>query len=284
MNNLLIRCLSGTVYVALIVCAILFFGDWGFTSLCSILGILAIIEYHSLCDSGRNTPWGVVVMDIIGILIITGAPGTFLAINHSVGPLFAASIPAVAFIVYLLGRLTYQLYITSDSHPLQCMNISLSGQLYIGIPLGCASLLYLVGGAPVALTMFLMIWLNDSGAYLTGCLLGKHKLFPRISPKKSWEGFFGGILFCVICAVVLRYGFHSWSPNIPIGAFCGYSVAVCVFATWGDLVESLIKRTLGVKDSGNIMPGHGGILDRIDSLLFVAPMTLLYLLLILMLR
>lgn len=284
MGNLLTRSLSGIVYVALIVCAILFGGNWGFPSLICLFSILATMEFHSLCDSGKNTPVGVSILDSLGALVITLSPITFISLTNKVGPLFASSIPLSAFIIYLLARLIYQLYITSDKNPLRCMNVSLAGQLYIGLPLGCASLLYLTGGEALTLTMFLMIWLNDTGAYLTGTMLGKHRLFPRVSPKKSWEGFFGGLVFCVLCAVVLRLGFKTWSPYISLAAFCGYGVVAGIFATWGDLVESLIKRTLGVKDSGFLIPGHGGILDRIDSLLFVAPVTFLYMLVVLILN
>ena len=130
-------------------------------------------------------------------------------------------------------------------------------------------------GMLIALFMFVCIWLNDTGAYLVGCTIGKHRLFERISPKKSWEGFFGGMVFCIAAgafAHLLIGGSQAiWIP---------FAIIVSVFATWGDLVESLIKRTAGVKDSGNIMPGHGGVLDRIDSLLFVAPAILAYLFLV----
>ena len=125
--------------------------------------------------------------------------------------------------------------------------------------------------------MFIMIWLNDTGAFCVGSMIGKHKLFPRISPNKSWEGFFGGVVFAIASAFVFKYGFPQYFDNISIGGLCGLGVVVSAFATWGDLVESLIKRTLGVKDSGTLLPGHGGILDRIDSLLLVVPASLLYL-------
>ena len=124
--------------------------------------------------------------------------------------------------------------------------------------------------------MFVMIWLNDTGAFLVGSAIGSHRLFARLSPKKSWEGFFGGFAFSIIAG----YLAHSLLPEY----FAGYSAnalgllgaIVSVISTWGDLFESMIKRQMGVKDSGNLIPGHGGILDRIDSLLFVAPATFIF--------
>ena len=132
-------------------------------------------------------------------------------------------------------------------------------------------------GQALLLAMFIRIWLSDTGAFVTGSLIGRHKLFPRISPGKTWEGFFGGIFFVVVSAVVMKLSFASTFGSESIGVLCGMGVIVAVFATWGDLVESLIKRTLGVKDSGKLLPGHGGILDRIDSLLLVVPASLVYL-------
>ncbi len=126
------------------------------------------------------------------------------------------------------------------------------------------------------LLIFIMIWLNDTGAFLVGSAIGRHRLFERLSPKKSWEGFFGGLLFCLIAGYL--------APILSADDFAGYpmryvglGVLVCVFSTWGDLFESMIKRAAGVKDSGNILPGHGGMLDRIDSILFVVPASLVYL-------
>ena len=128
--------------------------------------------------------------------------------------------------------------------------------------------------------MFMFIWLYDTGAYCVGMLLGRHRLFERISPKKSWEGVIGGVLACIAGAYITHVWFDEFFQSPGLSVWLGMSVVVAVFATMGDLVESLIKRTVGVKDSGNILPGHGGILDRIDSLLLVAPAVLIYLLLV----
>lgn len=151
-------------------------------------------------------------------------------------------------------------------------------QIYIGIPLGAMTLIGEWWNLHIVLALCLMIWINDTGAFLVGSTLGKHRLFERISPKKSWEGFFGGLVFNI--AASYFFSLHSisfFSIDWNYGQWIGLGIATTLFATWGDLVESMIKRDLRIKDSGNIIPGHGGILDRIDSLLMVMPASLLYL-------
>jgi phosphatidate cytidylyltransferase len=120
--------------------------------------------------------------------------------------------------------------------------------------------------AAAILWMFALIWINDTGAYCVGSTMGKHRLCERLSPKKSWEGFFGGMAFCIIAS-----GIYALIAHGDMLTSIAFGLLVCVFATWGDLFESMLKRSAGVKDAGNIIPGHGGVLDRIDSLLFVAP-------------
>ena len=181
------------------------------------------------------------------------------------------------YLLYLTFRLVMQLY-SQESSPLTNIAYSYMGQMYIALPLGLMSMYYtLPDGKFLLLAMFIMIWLNDTGAFLVGSMIGKHKLFPRISPNKSWEGFIGGVVFAIASSFVFKYCFPSYFENISIFGLAGMGAVVGAFATWGDLVESLIKRTLGVKDSGKLLPGHGGILDRIDSLLLVIPASLLYL-------
>jgi phosphatidate cytidylyltransferase len=119
--------------------------------------------------------------------------------------------------------------------------------------------------------MFALIWVNDTGAYCVGSTMGKHRLCERLSPKKSWEGFWGGMAFCVIASVI-----YALIMNYNVLASVAFGIIVSLFATFGDLFESLLKRSAGVKDSGKLIPGHGGVLDRIDSLLFVAPAAAIY--------
>jgi phosphatidate cytidylyltransferase len=124
----------------------------------------------------------------------------------------------------------------------------------------------------IPLLFFCMIWMNDTGAYLVGVTFGKRKLFPRISPKKSWEGFYGGIFFSVLFAIIVSLNIDMLTTvDLLIMA-----IIVSVFGTLGDLTESMLKRSMNIKDSGTIMPGHGGILDRFDALTFAAPLVYLY--------
>jgi phosphatidate cytidylyltransferase len=124
---------------------------------------------------------------------------------------------------------------------------------------------------PITLiAIYILIWVNDTFAYLTGRLFGKHKLMESISPKKTWEGFIGGALFAAIAAFSLSY---YKTHNIEYSLYYGLiAIVISIGATYGDLVESMAKRSVGIKDSGNVIPGHGGILDRLDSLLFVGPL------------
>ena len=133
-----------------------------------------------------------------------------------------------------------------------------------------------IAGIPLLLLVFGLIWSNDVFAYLTGRLFGKHKLFPRISPGKTIEGSLGGLVFTILAICILSH-FFSWL-TIPVAI--GMAIISVVFGTFGDLCESMLKRQAGVKDSGNLIPGHGGILDRFDSILFSVPFIFVYLLLI----
>lgn len=208
------------------------------------------------------------VLDIAtGMALFLGA---FAAVAFGTDPRLAAPLP----ILLVLARFIAGLYLKEQS-PIASWANSCFTICYVAVPLTMLALILHTYGMLIALFMFVCIWLNDTGAYLVGCTIGKHRLFERISPKKSWEGFFGGMAFCIAAGTFAHHligGCQAiWIP---------FAIIVSAFSTWGDLVESLIKRTAGVKDSGNIMPGHGGVLDRIDSLLFVAPAILAYLFLV----
>ncbi|MES2829108.1 MAG: phosphatidate cytidylyltransferase [Bacteroidota bacterium] len=129
----------------------------------------------------------------------------------------------------------------------------------------------------IPLSFLLMLWANDTGAYLFGSKWGKTRLFERHSPKKSWEGFFGGMFTSALVSYILSYFFQDMSPLL----WAGMAVLIATFGTLGDLVESMLKRSLNAKDSGNILPGHGGLLDRFDGLLLGAPVVYTYVYLIL---
>ena len=190
-------------------------------------------------------------------------------------------IPATSyFIVILLILLLFifELYYSRENHFIS-IAITLFGIVYVVIPMSTLNFIAFAGidhseyTYEYLLAMFIMIWLNDSGAYLIGSMIGKHKLFESVSPKKSWEGTIGGLIVTLASACVVSLYFDG----INLYQWLIFALIVVVFGTYGDLVESQLKRMAGVKDSGNIMPGHGGLLDRFDSTLFVAPMIFLYL-------
>lgn len=193
-------------------------------------------------------------------------------------------VPYLALLLYLYIKELY----SAHENPIANLGIIMLSQFYVVLPLSLINVLAFVpfdcfnGKATdtfyaIPLCIYIFIWVNDTAAYLSGVTLGrngKHKLFPRISPKKSWEGAIGGALATIASAFVVEHFFsfmNAWQ-------WMGMALVVVVFGTFGDLTESMIKRHLDIKDSGHILPGHGGILDRLDSMLFAIPAALIYLL------
>jgi len=267
LKNLVKRSLSGIIYVALIVACVIL-GGWWFNALLLLFTILGVVEFHRLVDKPVSEKTSVVplVIDLlasVSLILGMGYSLAFLAI----------------FIVCLIVRMIAQLYIHDDA-PLVRLAYSYMGVFYIALPLGLLGFIMEMFGEDIGkgllLTMFVMIWLNDTGAFLVGSSIGRHRLFPSISPKKSWEGAVGGVVFSIGAAFVAKYCFPLYFEQVEIVPLCVMGLIVGVLSIWGDLVESMIKRTLHVKDSGSLIPGHGGILDRIDSLLLVAPAVAVY--------
>lgn len=287
MKNLITRTLAGTVYVAVILAAILIDSN-GIYMLGLLFAVLAGIELQNLCcGKAQNVTEFLnkcmTVLGTAGCFAITVSPFILLngwGVSKSSYTIIITSALAAISIIGILAIAMRFLLTLYDKRPgaLQRFAYSAMGWIYIAVPLGCMAVL---GDTPglgrqVPLMLFVMIWLNDTGAYCTGSLLGRHKMFPRVSPKKSWEGFAGGLLFCVAAAVgAWCFGIQGWN----LWQWLVAGVVACAASTYGDLFESLLKRNAGIKDSGNLIPGHGGILDRIDSLLMVAPAFMLLVLL-----
>jgi phosphatidate cytidylyltransferase len=197
----------------------------------------------------------------------------------------AVFIPYLVTLIYLLIA---ELYLKQED-PIHDWAYTMMSQLYIALPFSLLNALafhqaadapYVVYDPVLPLSVFVFLWLNDTGAYLCGSLLGKHKLFPRISPGKSWEGSIGGgILVMVVAALIPMCLAQLLSINYHLSTiqWVGLGLTIVIFGTWGDLIESLFKRTIGIKDSGNILPGHGGMLDRFDSSLLAIPAAVVYL-------
>lgn len=268
LKKLLVRSVSGLVYCLLIVGGVLL-GNYGIAILGIILSTFAGIELANICHELQPRNRGLLVIDIAAYwcLALTAINPAFLLL----------------WISLIICRMIAQLYVKTDT-PLRDLSHSLMSQIYIGLAIFSMSIMAFMGCDRLILLLFILIWANDTGAYLIGSLLGRHRLFERISPKKSWEGFFGGMIVSlgVVAALFFvcpgTFGMSQFLHNIWYSL--GFSIVAVLFGTWGDLVESLIKRTLHIKDSGKIIPGHGGILDRIDSILLALPAILIYIILI----
>ena len=227
----------------------------------SFIAFAAHWEYAELNRLHRTRPLRVILDALASIFMINSAGLTSLLLKPSLG----------IFIFYLLFILIRSLYSNRSEQPAEISKI-IFGHIYITLPITFAALLK--DNFPnILLTAIVAIWANDTGAYIIGSKIGKNRLFPSLSPKKSWEGFFGGMLFSVISTTLLADLLDVTMFDITKSIILG--IVISVFATWGDLFESMLKRNAGVKDSGSLIPGHGGILDRIDSMLFVIPITTL---------
>lgn len=264
-QNLVTRSLSGLVYIAIIIGAILCGLDTVII-LGALFSTLACIEFAKMTNRLNVANLPAVLLDIAGCISLCCIP-----VNSSF---------IFIWIFIMILRMVAELYLKAPN-PLKNLALSLMSQAYFGIAMammtGIASL-----STKMLLVVFIFIWLNDTGAFIVGSAIGRHRLFERISPKKSWEGFFGGLIFNLAASAGIYYGFnHSFMMDLTLPSWLGLGTIVTIFATWGDLIESLIKRHLNLKDSGNLIPGHGGILDRIDSLLLVAPTVMCYLFILL---
>lgn len=261
LKSLLLRSCSGLIYCGIII-ATLFWGIYPFSFMMMCFGILASIELSKICkDITQNSLPGL-ILDCTAI--------SFLCFSW-------LNFPLLGWIFVYICRIILELYLKSEK-PIRCLAISLMTQIYIGLPLGLITFIADYIGLHFALVIFLMIWINDTGAYLIGSLFGKHRLFERISPKKSWEGFFGGLVFNLLAGWLFAIGGGEfWDVKWNVLTWLIFGALVTIFGTWGDLIESMIKRSLNLKDSGHIIPGHGGIMDRIDSLLLVSPIAFLFL-------
>ncbi|GHT08571.1 phosphatidate cytidylyltransferase [Bacteroidia bacterium] len=274
MKNLITRLITGIVYVAL-VCLGIITNSYTFLALFSLVIILCLKEFYSLINTQKKTKINLYYNCFGGLLLFVCA---FLQVSEtSVFPGYSIFSFYLLYIVILLIAELYE----KQPDPVSHVAYILLGQLYIALPISILNLIVFRGmttdGSPMynsllVLSLLVFIWVNDSGAYAIGVLFGKHRLFERISPKKSWEGFFGGLIFTLASSFI----FAHFEPKIPYYHWLGLSLAIVVFGTWGDLIESLIKRTLNVKDSGQSLPGHGGYLDRFDSFLLAIYALLFY--------
>lgn len=271
-SNFLKRAITGIIFVAILIGSILY-SPLSFAILFACISALTIREFGHLVNQTGN-------VNINKTITTLGGAYLFFAFTHfCLNGMSQVFIPYLLLLIYLMIS---ELYLKKE-YPINNWAYSMLSQCYIGLPFAMLNVLAFhtdpaatesISYNPILpLSIFVFIWINDTGAYCIGSLLGKHRLFERISPKKSWEGSIGGAVFVIVSAFVFAHFF----PFMPLLKWIGLALVVVVFGTWGDLTESLLKRQLKIKDSGTILPGHGGMLDRFDSALMAIPAAVVYL-------
>ena len=264
MNDLIKRSLSGLLYVSLIVLALNSY--YLLNTILIITSIICQLEFNKLKDS-KPKIWILLIYSLVFIILIFNP---YQILNSELISIIINSILfTTVFINLILIRSLFM-----DQQPMN--NKYILSFFYIGVPFIFLSFLSDENqplNSNLLLGVFIIVWTNDTFAYLTGRTFGKNKLFPSISPKKTIEGFVGGGLFSLIISII----FHSISNTLNIWSWLVIAFIIFTTGTLGDLVESKFKRIANVKDSGAVMPGHGGLLDRFDSIIFSIPFVYLFL-------
>ena len=280
MKNLITRTITGVFFVvAIVVC---FLRPISMTFLFALVTGMTIWEFTGLVNDRRPA------VTVNRFIATVAGVYFYFAMFYYCSDIYSGNKSAV-FIPYLITiiyLIVAELY-AKQKDPINNWAYTMLSQMYIALPFSLLNVLAFnatedgetVYNMYLPLSTFVGLWINDTGAYCVGSLIGRHKLFPRISPGKSWEGSIGGgVLVLAVAFLVGWYGSDTWQLAVLSPAeWMGLGLVIVVFGTWGDLVESLFKRTLGVKDSGNILPGHGGMLDRFDSSLLAIPAAVVYL-------
>lgn len=266
MASLQKRLLSAAVLIPIAV-ALVWFGGWVAFAGAFAAMVLCMLELRTMCAARHWYPLVLVSMALsTDFLVAALLPQARLALLG----LGISALVIGTFSALMLTRPTMERTVIDWA-------LTLALPFYIGWPMALFLLLrgttygYGASGFWWVLGLFVMVWANDAAAFFTGHFFGRHKLAPHVSPAKTWEGFAGGLVFTIIAAWLLTRPIDvPWYHAIILG------ILVCVAATVGDLAESLLKRGVGVKDSGSVIPGHGGILDRVDSLLFAVQIVFFY--------
>lgn len=275
MNNLVLRTLTGIGFVALLVGSIVYH-PVSFAVLFAAVAGLAVWEFGTLVNNHAEASVNRLISTIAAVYLVFAFAAYTSGMQTS-----EVFIPYLVAIIYLPIA---ELYLKRPD-PLKNWAYAFAAQLYVALPFALLMTLGFIHD-PLSntvgynfllpLSVFIFLWTSDTGAYCCGSLLHKKfpaKLFERISPNKSWVGSIGGGVLCLVAAAILNAAFPH---NMTLLQWMGLGLTVCVVGTWGDLVESMLKRQLGVKDSGTALPGHGGWLDRFDSSLLAIPAAVLY--------
>lgn len=274
MHKFLIRAASGIIYAAVIIAAILC-GQWTIFALAILFAAIGVCELNHMALGYGSRLLPVYAISVVQVILFISV----FAFTPYITPTWVYVLTGI-FVILLWPYNTLLKKARSaenvDALESGANKAPIYGLGYMGIPM---ALMVMCPLPRLALLVFALLWINDSGAYIVGSLTGRHKLCPSISPNKTWEGFLGGCLLTVIGALLLDLWCDSFfgMGHIPLWIWIAIGVLTCIFGTLGDLLESKIKRFYGAKDSGHWIPGHGGILDRIDSFLLAYPIVFFFL-------
>lgn len=275
MKNLVVRTLSGLVLAAVVLGAIVW-SQWSFGALLAVLLVGGMYEFYALAGKQGNAPQKVVGL-VAGVVLFVL---NFAFVSDDIeilGDARQAFGCGLAFLLLLLPAMFICELYRRGENPGSGIGTTIMGICYVALPLSLMCYIPIVGSDTwnpwIMVAYIFIIWANDVFAYLVGMSVGRHRLCERLSPKKSWEGFFGGIAGAVVMGIVAA---RMLDGNMWVWA--GLALVAAVSGVLGDLVESMFKRAAGVKDSGRLIPGHGGVLDRFDAMLLSAPFVFVYML------
>jgi phosphatidate cytidylyltransferase len=257
------RSISGLLFASVLVGAVAI-GSWTFALLFLVFSVFILREFYQLAKATGVSPQKKLGLVIGGLIFI-------LSFLHVKGIITANPIGIYLALFFVVP--VFELY-RAKKNSLENIAVTLFGIIYVTFPFSLYNLIVFPDfphnakyTPQLLIFVFFLIWAFDSGAYLFGVSFGKHRLFERISPKKSWEGFFGGWFLALVFAVAI----HRIFPDFKLVFMLLFATVISITSTFGDLVESMIKRNIGIKDSGKFLPGHGGLLDRFDSIIYTAP-------------
>jgi phosphatidate cytidylyltransferase len=267
LSNLALRFITGFTGAAILLAGIIY-SEQTFLLLLIFISSMALLEFYRLCENNNQKPQKIFGLIINWIIFLPPLIQNMFETGFNILPLIII-LPYIIFIRELFQK---------SSSPINNVGTTLLGILYISIPLFCFYLISFQGILEnyqyrCILGFLFILWANDIGAYFAGTYLGKHKLFERISPKKTWEGFFGGVIF----AFLISYIISKYFTNFNTMQWIVIASIIIIAGSLGDLVESMFKRNVQIKDSGSTLPGHGGFLDRFDGLFISAPFVFFYL-------
>lgn len=261
MSKLLPRIITGVVFLGLVIVSVTI-SPWIFAALFGFFTVIGIIEFYRMSGMLGFTPQKVtgIVIGFLTFLVL------FLLTMGILPPEMVFLLPVLMLSIPIIELFRQKSTPTSDWAQ------TLFAPMYIALPFGLmANMLFLPDthefSPKIILSFFAFVWISDTGAFCVGSLIGKHKLIPKISPKKTIEGLLGGIVFTLLSSIAV----YHWVGVFSQAHWLIISLVTVIFATFGDLVESMVKRNAGVKDSGKMLPGHGGVLDRFDSTLLAVP-------------